>query len=188
MGIKCLILLLPFSLVTYRVQVRALDFSAAGYSLKLCLFCHFFFSFIFHLVSPGTVSDADRRVGSGPPGHGSSFGVVPLPGDIPRSWRHPWTYTGDPSSITLPHNEGGFSENNKWGVFAWMVLDLSASFLALGILQSVDISSENHGNLPKRRGQCSAVEFWMIEFPSECAGMIRRLLCGCVAAYRLSSH
>lgn len=156
--------------------------------IEIMSFFVIFFSFIFHLVSPGTVSDADRRVGSGPPGHGSSFGVVPLPGDIPRSWRHPWTYTGDPSSITLPHNEGGFTENNKWGVFAWMVLDISASFLALGILQSVDISSENHGNLPKRRGQCSAVEFWMIEFPSECAGMIRRLLCGCVAAYRLSSH
>lgn len=43
MGIKCLILLLPFSLVTYRVQVRVLDFYAADYSLKLCLFCNFFF-------------------------------------------------------------------------------------------------------------------------------------------------
>lgn len=146
------------------------------------------FPFIFRLVSPGTVSDADRRVRSGPPGHGSSFGVVPLPGDIPRSRRHPWTYTGDPSSITLPHNEGGLSKNNKWGAFAWMVLVLSAPFLALGILQSVDISSKNHGDLPKRRGQCSAVSFWMIEFPSECTGMIRCLLCGCVPAYRLSSH
>lgn len=130
MGIKCLILLLPFSLVTYRVQVRVLDFSAADYSLKLCLFCLFCCCcfFIFHLVSPGTVFDADRRVGSGPPGHDSSFGVVPLPGDIPRSWRHPWTYTGDPSSITLPHNEGGFSENNKCMNGSWPFCLFSSSW------------------------------------------------------------
>lgn len=48
MGIKCLILLLPFSLVTYRAQVRVLDFSAADYSLKLCLFCLFFLLLFFH--------------------------------------------------------------------------------------------------------------------------------------------
>lgn len=38
MGIKCLILLLPFSLVTYRVQVRLGDFCTADLSLKICLF------------------------------------------------------------------------------------------------------------------------------------------------------
>lgn len=47
--------------------------------------------------------------------------------------------------------------------------------LALGILQSVDVSFKNRGDLPKRRGQCSAVSFWMIE-DSECAAMMKRLL------------
>lgn len=45
MGIKCLILLLPFSLVTYRVQVRGVDFFTADLSFKICLFRHSFFFF-----------------------------------------------------------------------------------------------------------------------------------------------
>lgn len=48
----------------------------------------------------------------------------------------------------------GFIENKKWGVLAWMFLEPFASILAVGILQSVDISSKNCGDLPKRRGQC----------------------------------
>lgn len=41
-------------------------------------------------------------------------------------------------------------------------------FLALGILQSVDVSFENRGDLPKGRGQCSALLFWILEVPTEC--------------------
>lgn len=52
-------------------------------------------------------------------------------------------------------------------------------FLALGILQSVDISFENCGDLPEGRGQCSAASFWMVR--SEHAAMMTRLLWLCVS-------
>lgn len=118
MGIKCLILLLPFSVVTYRVQVRLVDLFTADLSLKMCLFSLSFFFFHIVLLFPGTVSDADRRAGSDPPGHGSSFSLVPLLGFIRGSWGHPWAHTGNPASTALPHHEGAFTQNQEWWVFA----------------------------------------------------------------------
>lgn len=50
----------------------------------------------------------------------------------------------------------GFIENRTRGVSVLMFPQAFASLLAVGILQSVDISSKNFGDLPKRRGQCSA--------------------------------
>lgn len=131
MGIKCLILLLPSLLVKHRTQVGAIRNKIWAVQVQQVLLCVF--------LSPGSVADADWRAGSGPPGHGSCFTVVPLPGHVPGGWRHPWTDTGGPSGIALPHTEGVCSnqaqvrviivfKNKTWNIFFFfLVLFLSFS-------------------------------------------------------------
>lgn len=45
MGIKCLVLLLPFSVVTYRVQVRLVDLFPADLIKNVSFLSVFFFSY-----------------------------------------------------------------------------------------------------------------------------------------------
>lgn len=49
-------------------------------------------------------------------------------------------------------------------------------FVAIGILQTVDVSFEHCGDLPKGRGQCSALPFWIIAVHIECGAMMEAVV------------
>lgn len=107
MGTKCLILLLPPPVMSYRTQVRARQVSSLWKKYKwssIFLRYQSWFSWIF--VSPGFLHDSYWRAWSALSVCRSSFTVVPLPDILSGSWWIFWSHTEHSFDTVLHYTEG----------------------------------------------------------------------------------